>query len=159
MKTINVTIYQYSDLDERGKARVRESNRDTWLEGRWYNGVYDDAENIGLTIKSFDLYRREIDVRADDVDDTARAIEKDHGIETPTYKALAYYRTGDSTSFKNTLAHAYLQMLVSEYRYLRSDEFLDGMLSENNFTYYYQDGTPVPNVVLNSQILDERKVI
>jgi len=57
MKTIETTVFEFNELTDKAKDKAREWYREGALQHEWWESIYDDAENIGLKIKSFDLDR------------------------------------------------------------------------------------------------------
>ena len=55
--TIKTEVYQFSELSEKAKENAIEKLYDINIEFDWWDSVYEDAENIGLKITSFDTDR------------------------------------------------------------------------------------------------------
>ena len=57
MRTIETVVYKFNELNEKSKDfAVKEFSRD-YPDYEWWNGVYSDAENIGLKITEFSIDR------------------------------------------------------------------------------------------------------
>lgn len=57
MKTISVNLYELSELSDKAKQKAISNLSDINVSHDWWDCTYDDAENIGLKITSFDLDR------------------------------------------------------------------------------------------------------
>jgi hypothetical protein len=55
MKTKTIILYQFSELSEEAKQKAIEKLFDINVDFNWWEGIYDDAEQIGLKLKYFDL--------------------------------------------------------------------------------------------------------
>lgn len=89
-KTITITLYTFDELPT---EKAKEAARDWWRQNDfdWYEGVYEDAAQAGVKIKSFDIGRGqdiEIDLLNGDTE-TAEYILQNHGKSCDTYKAAA----------------------------------------------------------------------
>src|ERR1700748_953061 len=88
MKTIQLKLYQFEELPEKGKEKAIADNADFNVNYNWWDMVYDDARNIGLKITGFELDRAHY-CNADYINDaiyTARQITIEHGEQTDTYR-------------------------------------------------------------------------
>jgi hypothetical protein len=57
MKTIETTVYEFDELDDKAKDRARDWFREGCLGYDWWDGIYEDANTIGLKITGFDVDR------------------------------------------------------------------------------------------------------
>lgn len=161
-------IYKFDELKEKAKEKARDWYREHSLDYEWWESVYEDAKNIGLKITGFDIDRA---VGAegkftDSALDVAKAILKDHGHMTETYKNArdfleemakkekAYYAADEDNEdfegseeaeelekeFLNTLLQDYAQILRAEYKHLMSDEIVDESIVANEYEFN-ADGT------------------
>jgi len=85
-KTREVKVYSIEELDDSGsyptpRDRALDKVREGVFMFDWWDGIYDDAKNVGVTISGFDLGRgRSIDVELDDSpEDVCQAIIDEHG--------------------------------------------------------------------------------
>ena len=88
-----ITIYKFDELSDKAKEKARDWYREGALEYDWWDGVYEDAKNIGLKIASFDTDRGnsiEGDFK-DDAESCAKAILKEHGKDCDSYKLADEY--------------------------------------------------------------------
>lgn len=88
MKTIEINVYQYSELSEEAKKKALIIMSDINVDFDWWNQSYDDAENVHLKISGFDTGRGETITIAfvDTARVTAEQIIKNHGDQCDTYK-------------------------------------------------------------------------
>lgn len=55
--TESFTVYTWQDAPENVKQAILEKHSDINVDYEWWEGIYEDAENIGLKITSFDIDR------------------------------------------------------------------------------------------------------
>lgn len=163
MREVTVKLYEYSELSDKAKEKARDWYLEHALEYEWWDVVYEDAENIGLKIKEFDLDRGAY-CRGNVVTSIPEVIEKilsDHGEKTETYKtakefepvfkALEKMRDDDAADFdtkwdeaEREFLHAifedYRIMLQKEADYLTSDEAITEAIEANQYEFN-EDGT------------------
>jgi hypothetical protein len=153
MRTLEITAYTFDELSETAKEVALYNNRDINTNYDWYQYVYDDAENFGIKILSFDVYYKNIDIRLTlDPLDVANNILNECGPTTDLYSFAEVYRsaynklddTGDDTDenleelasvFKHALRREYLNTLTKELEYLESDEAVIESLMANMFEF------------------------
>jgi hypothetical protein len=61
MRIIETKAYKFDELSDEAKDEAVEKLYDINLDYEWYESTYEDAENIGLKIKGFDLDRMNCD--------------------------------------------------------------------------------------------------
>lgn len=93
MRTIEVKLYQFSELSDEAKEKAIRSNYDINVDSDWWEGTYYDAANIGLKIKSFDLDRNRHATGefTQDADYCARKVIAEHGEHCDTHKLAKNY--------------------------------------------------------------------
>ena len=86
MRIIETKVYQYDELPtDKAKERAREWFDSVQFGGYdWWESVYEDAERIGLKIKSFDERTLEAEFMAS-AEETAHKIEAEHGDKCETF--------------------------------------------------------------------------
>ena len=154
-KVIETTVYTFDELSDEAKEKAREWHRGTYDYYEWWEGVCEDAEEVGLKIEHFDLGRgREIGLTFVEChEEVCRRVLKEHGDACDTYKAAVEYlaavvgsrmvRTeaqGDVTvdmlaEFRAALENSYLKALDAEWEYQNSDEYVDESIRCNGFTF------------------------
>lgn len=91
MKTIKIKIYSFEELSEQAQQKAMEHYSDFNVDSEWWEGTYDDAENVGIKIKGFDIDRGNY-IKCDaDGRETARLIIEQHGADCDTYKLAAEF--------------------------------------------------------------------
>ena len=90
MKTIQINLYEFSELSEDAKQIALEKLYDINVDGSfdWWDNNYEDAKNVGIKINSFDLGRGE-SVDIDNYEtwhEIADLIIKNHGEQCQTFK-------------------------------------------------------------------------
>lgn len=125
MKTVEIKLYKFAELSEEAKQNAIERLYDINLNFDWWDGIYDDAERIGLKITGFDLDRNrhatgEFIFEPKDV---IEAILSSHGENCGTYKT--------ALEFKERL----FQLIEKESELEDRDYDLEGEISdlENEF--------------------------
>ena len=151
MKTIKIKLYEFSELSEQAKKTAIENLYDCNVNYEWWECMYDDAENIGLKITSFDLDRNrhakgEFNLSPAEV---AQNILNEHGNMCETYKTAEKFLSDFNplfadyldeasenyeslelenqmleleTEFLNSLLEDYSILLQKEYEYLCSED-------------------------------------
>lgn len=151
MKTIEIKVYSFDELEDSAKEKAREWYREGALDYEWWEFIYGDAENAGIEITEFDLGGRKhikgkLTVPALE---SADAIIADHGKDCGTRKTAEQFRkalldyANDEDGEVENPADEYLQailedyfvMLDHEYEYLLSDENVDEAIRANEYTF------------------------
>lgn len=133
MRTIETRIYKFNELDDKAKEKARDWYRDGGFDYDWWDCLYDDAENIGLTITEFDIDRHIIKgYLTESVQEVCKSIRKEHGKNTPTYKLTI---KPDEDSFEHDLLEEYLSLLRKEWEYMNTDEAIDENILANEYEF------------------------
>lgn len=93
MKTVTITLYKFDELPAKVQEKVISKYSNINVDYDWWDYIYDDAWNINLKIKEFDLDRK-YDIRGSlmyDAGDTASIIVTNHGSDTDTYQLAEQY--------------------------------------------------------------------
>ena len=88
MKTVTINLYQFSELSNESQAKAVSRLRDINTDFDWWDSVYEDAEQVNLKIKGFDIDRGSY-VKAEFIGsayNTANLIILNHGESCETYK-------------------------------------------------------------------------
>ncbi len=165
MKTKTIKLYQFDELSESAKEKARDWFRQSIDADFWSECILEDAKNIGLEIKEFDLDRRSY-VKAvflRGAEETAHKIEKEHGDTCETYKtAISYLEERDQrvnsapkdtdgeledigaledqldaldVEFLHSLEEDYRIILTKEMEYQYSDESVDENIRINEYDF------------------------
>ena len=111
MKTIEIKVYKFEELDEQTKEKVIENYRYINVEDTfWYDWIKGDFNRLGLEIQEFDLGRRNYaKIYIDNFEDTSNYIIEEFG---------------DSVLIKQT-AKNYLKELKEIVSNFKEDEEID----------------------------------
>ncbi len=164
IETTTRELYPFDELSDEAKEKAIEKLWDINIDYEWWEGTYEDAENIGLKITEFDLDRHMIRGRFTDyASDCALAILKEHGNETETYWTareylykLAYlenaefdqclederdYEEGEADTdeidreFLRGLLEDYRIILQREYQYQTNEEAIIEAIEANEYEF------------------------
>ena len=152
MKIIETKVYTYDELSDTAKEKARQWYLERAFSYDWYDFIYEEAKQLGFTIESFDLYRRECKIKLHDTcENIAKKIVAEHGEKCETYKTAAQFLkdgakffTSDEESdeeialnyeFRNALAGDYRAMLQAESDYMESEESIKEMMDANEYTF------------------------
>jgi hypothetical protein len=162
MKTIQVNLYQFSELSEDAKEKAILKLYDINVDFDWWSYLYEDAKQIGLKIKEFDLDRNRY-CKGEFINfptETAEKILLEHGKDCETYKTAKEFLNdlNELTSkFENiedcpeddfedleneflySLCEDYSILLQKECEYLQSSEAIIETIEANEY-YFDENG-------------------
>jgi hypothetical protein len=152
-RVIETPVYAFDDLDEDAKQAARNWYREGALDYDWWDSTYEDAETIGLRIKSFELDRgrHATGCFTKYIGEVIDLILANHGDQCETFKTAMQYKGELEIAEKNEREHReideieaeflkslledYSIMLQHEFEYLLSDEAVDDMIRANEYTF------------------------
>lgn len=160
MRTKTVNIYKFNELSEEAKEKALDTVREWQVDYEWWDGVYEDAENVGIKITSFDLDRNR-HAKGDfllSADEVAANIIRDQGDMCETYKTAQSFldkqnelempeddtdefsewedkRIELEDEFKQSILEDYSIMLQNEYEYRVSDEAVAEFIEANDYEF------------------------
>ena len=154
MKKIEITVYAFSELSDKAKAKVLSQFCDINVDYDWWQFTYEDAERIGLKIAGFDCERRNVKLElCISIEDCCAKIIAEHGEGCDTYKLAQETLTSlqgieedsddydyISSEFLRDISECYISMLREEYEYLTSEEAIIETIAANNYTFL-ENGT------------------
>ena len=81
MKTIEIKVYKFKELDKQTKEKVIDNYRYINVEDfQWYDWIKDDFNRLGLEIQEFDLGRRNyVKIYIDNLEETSKSILHEFG--------------------------------------------------------------------------------
>ena len=81
MRTIEIKVYKFEELDKQTKEKVIDNYRTINVEDTfWYDWIKDDFNRLGLEIKEFDLGRRNyVKIYIDNLEETSKSILHEFG--------------------------------------------------------------------------------
>jgi len=86
-ETITRVIYTFEELSDKAKQKAIDNLSSINVDYDWWDSVYEDANQVGITITSFDLDRnRHAESKICNPEETAELILENHGQECETYK-------------------------------------------------------------------------
>lgn len=88
MRTIRTKVYKFHELPQEIQSKVIDKHYDINIDYEWWEFIYEDAKNVGIKIREFDIDRGnyckgEFILGTNEV---ARKIILEHGKECETYK-------------------------------------------------------------------------
>jgi hypothetical protein len=154
-RTVRTKVYKFSELSDQAKEKAIEKFRNVNVDHEWWESTYEDAENIGLKIKEFDIDRGsyvngEFMLSAHEV---AVNIIRDHGDKCETYKtARTFLEAVNSVEptegeeyenkmmeledeFLKSLCEDYRIILQDSYEYLTSKEAIIESIEANEYEF------------------------
>lgn len=164
VETTTRTLYTFDELTDKAKEKAIEKLWDLNVDHEWWDGVYDDAKNIGLKITEFDIDRGAY-ARGNftiSACEAAANILRDHGPNCETYKTAEKflaewqpifdgYMLESSPEFESreseekmldiesefleSLLEDYRIILQHEYEYLTGEEAIKETIDANEYEF------------------------
>jgi hypothetical protein len=164
IKITETKVFPFEELTDEQKDKVFNNYFDINVDLNWWDSTYEDAEQIGLKLTSFDIDRASY-CNGDfllSANEVAQNIFNNHGEHCETYKTAelfmekwqpvfnAYmdetsekYESAESESllmeleddFKKSLLEDYRIILTHEYEYLTSREAILETLRANEYEF------------------------
>ncbi len=93
MKTIEINVYKFEELDKQTKEKVIDNYRYINVEDTfWYDCIKEDFIRLGLEIRSFDLDRGSFaEIHIEDFEDTSNNIIEEFGDNVPIQQTAKNY--------------------------------------------------------------------
>jgi len=157
MKTIEIKVYKFKELDKQTREKVIDNYRFINVEDTfWYDWIKDDFNRLGLEIQAFDLGRGNFaKIYIENFEDTSNYIIEEFGdnvLIKQTAKNYLKELKEIVSNFKEdedidrefeTLDEKYqhefvadiLSYLRAEYEYQISDEALDEFFINNDYDF------------------------
>jgi hypothetical protein len=153
MREIKIKVYKFDELSEEAKEKARMWYRESRVDDMQFEwGHYkDDAKNIGIELREWE-YRRYLKCSLElDFSQVLANILKDHGECCETWKTAKRYKdeydklTEEQVlnnedeelreEFTRDIAEDYRVLLDNQYDYLNTDEYVDEMLTINEYEF------------------------
>lgn len=160
IKVTETKVYTWNELTDEQKEKVLEKQRYINVDYEWWDGIYEDAAEVGIKITSFNLDRNrhaegEFTLSAAEV---AANIIRDHGEQCETYKTAEKF-LGDQNDdpmpdeddddfpewenrmidleeeFRKSIIEDYSIMLQKESEYLLSDDAIIETIEANEYEF------------------------
>ncbi len=156
MKTIEIKVYKFKELDKQTREKVIDNYRFINVEDTfWYDWIKDDFNRLGLEIQEFDLNRNYVKIYIENFEDTSNYIIEEFGDSVAIKQTAKNYLKELKeivSNFKEdedidrefeTLDEKYqhefvadiLSYLRAEYEYQISDEALDEFFINNDYDF------------------------
>ena len=104
--TKTITLYSFSELSESVQDKVVENMWEINVHYDWWEAVYEDAENIGIDIKEFDLDHGTISGELDwHLIDSINSVLSEHGESTDTYSVAKSYLEDYNEEYKKWIVN------------------------------------------------------
>jgi hypothetical protein len=93
MKTIEIKVYRFEELDKQTKEKVIENYRYINVDNTfWYDCIKEEFNSLGLEIRSFDLDRGSFaEIHIEDFEETSKNIIEEFGDNVPIQKTAKNY--------------------------------------------------------------------
>lgn len=160
VKVTETKVYKWEELTDEQKERALSKLYDLNTDYDWWDSVYDDAENAGIEITSFDLDRNR-NAEGDfllGAGEVAANIIRDHGEKCETYKTAQKFLDDQNNDpmpdeedddfiawedrmieledeFKRSILEDYSIMLQKEYEYLSSEDAIIETIKANAYEF------------------------
>jgi len=159
MKTIEVNLYQYSELPEEAKEKALDKLWDINVNFPWWDCVYDDAGQVGVDITAFSIdCANYVNSTINYCYSSAELIVSNHGEKCDSWilakkylsdcKELEKKYSGNedsddyqdkltelNDSFENDINEIYLQMLKDEYESQTKKEQIIETIEVNDYDF------------------------
>lgn len=147
MKTLQVNVYQYSELNEKAKEKARNWYLE-WQDFSFeWDSIKDDAKNVGLKLTAWDYGRYCEGEFIGSAKECAEAIIKEHGKTCETYKTATAF-LGDikkeqdeekiedrEKNFLLSILEDYRILADKNYDYMQSEEAIAESMEANEYTF------------------------
>ena len=93
MKTIEIKVYKFKELNKQTKEKVIDNYRYINVEDTfWYDFIKEDFIRLGLEIRNFDLDRGSFaEIHIEDFEETSKNIIEEFGDNVPIQKTAKNY--------------------------------------------------------------------
>jgi hypothetical protein len=140
MKTIEIKVYEFDELDKQTKEKVIENYRYINVDDTfWYDWIKDDFNRLGLEIRSFDLDRGSFaEIHIEDFQETSNNIIEEFGgsvlIKQTAKNYIDEYNKIQANYKEDEDIERELEILDEEYQ----KEYSEDILSYLRAQYEYQ---------------------
>jgi hypothetical protein len=149
MRTVRIKVYKFDELTPAAKRKALNYFVDINTSDDWWTSIYEDADNIGLNLITFDVDTN--DIRGNltiGFRYTVKTIHDEHGEKLETYKIASKYKKLDANvaeyseeqeliteRFLKELLAEYLRMLSEDLEYRTSDESIIETIKANDYEF------------------------
>jgi len=157
MRTIEIKVYKFTELDKQTKEKVIENYRYINVEDTfWYEWIKDDFNRLGLEIKEFDIGRENYaKIYIDNFEDTSNYIIEEFGDSVAIKqtaknyideyeKILSNFKEDEDIEreveildeqYEKEYSEDILSYLRSNYEWETSDEAVIGFIEANDYDF------------------------
>ena len=147
MRTIKTRVYRYEELDAFAQNNAIAHFSDINLDDDWWIPTYDTWREMGIVIKSFNLYKQELEIDfMYEFVDVATSIVSYFGEGHEFYKFAEDYLeaienlTEDEIEDANDLFYADVKVAILgwldvEYDYLQSEEMIEATIIDREIEF------------------------
>ena len=152
MRTIEIKVYLFKELDEQTKEKAIRNNYDIAIQDDWYDFTKHDLKEVDIELRSFDIDRGSYaEIHIDYLFNTCEKIIKSHGENSETYKIAERYikeyneihchihHDDDienlDEEYQKEFSEEVLSMLRQEYEYMTSEEYIIEMFESNEYEF------------------------
>lgn len=148
MRTIETRVYRYEELDGFAQRKALAHFSDINLDADWWQPTYETWSDMCVRIKSFDLYKKhiELDYWGGDFIDVASSIVTFMGKDHEGYKFAQDYldatdnltedeREDADALFYSDLKECILDWLEGEWQYLQSEEAVEQTIIDHEIEF------------------------
>lgn len=168
MRIIETKVYLFEELDKQIQQKVIEDNFDINVDCGWWDMVYDEFNSQDITIKHFDIYRKEIGIEIrNSYEDTANLI-KNYGfnIDSDIYKDTLHFleqrkelfnKYGKNDEIKEEFYNEYdeeIEVIEKEYHKNLEEEILRQLT--NDYDYYISEEAIKETLIINEYEFTEQ---
>ena len=144
MRTIRTKVFKFSELNAHSQSKAIELMSYCLVEDRWWEDMYSDAKDVGITITSFDFYNGKITNKLFDPMAVALKVTSNHGEHTATYAIASDYlknisddcATDYDQEFISNIMEEYLILLKKELEWLTSRCAIEEFINANQYEFY-----------------------
>jgi hypothetical protein len=152
MKTIEIKLYQFNELSEKAQENAIQNYKESCADYDWYEPTLDMfSSQFGIVIKSFDLYKEEIELDFKyNLDEICKSFVYEFNNNSIAELAKNYLRSVDAqlslgidddmmedmeALFIKDLEEEILSWLDNEYEYLQSEEYIVQTIEDNGYEF------------------------
>ena len=150
-------IYAFEELSDKAKDKARDWYIDCGFDYEWWDFIYEDAENVGLRLREFDLdgpnlctgtlvntaaYSINKIIRAHNTAWATYTIAQEYKRQLGALEAIdniderARQEAILEAEYEKDLLAAYLEALREEWEYLHSNKYIDESIVANEHEFF-----------------------
>lgn len=159
--TISTDLYKFDELSEEAKENAINRLRDVNTDYEWHEFIKEDAKQIGLNIRDWDIERYVNGTFTTSADEVAESILREHGPDCETVRTANGYletlsevkrkckadnpdeedwedfleTTEIDNEFRRSLCEDYRIMLSKEFDYITSDKAIEETILANEWEF------------------------